>query len=584
MGRFCRLLAAAVTISLGTVGLALAAPSYDDPATPEGWAWAQIKQGRAADFNERCNTTASALDPRAKEEARWTDHCRLLPASFLVDILARSPWRAQVPSAGVVIVGARIEGGIDLQNTRLERSLVLRQCRIEGGINLDAARTDSVVEIVGSQISGAFAAPRFRSEPGLTLRDSEFKWSVSLVGARIDGLLDMDGASVDGHLNADGLQVGDALFMRSNDNNRANFNEVVLVGARVARNVEMSGATLDGNLLADGLQVGAYLFLRSTKQHKASFKGVLLRNVRVAGSVEMDDATFDKDLIVEGLQVGGSLYMRNVVGNGLVNMIFVQTGGGLDLRGATFAQLDLSGASVAGDLRLGGTKWRDAKDRPAGLTLRNARVANLMDTKDAWPTNGHMHIDGFTFTRLGGFEGDTGPNMRARGMKWWDAWARGDPDYTPTPYEQLAAAFVAAGDRPAADEIRYLGRVRQRETESGMRWVLSGFLQYVAGFGIGNYTFRVLYWVAGISLAGALYLWACVPRAREHGPIWCFGASLSRLLPVIEINREFSDFFNDPKRQRLTGLQSSVFSIVGMMGWLLGAILVAAVSGLTQTP
>src|SRR5437899_10081303 len=98
MRHFCRLLAAAVTIWLGTAGQAFAAPSYDDASTPEGWAWAQIRQGRAADFNDRCNTATPGLDPRSKEETRWSDRCRRLPASFLVDILARSPWREQVPT------------------------------------------------------------------------------------------------------------------------------------------------------------------------------------------------------------------------------------------------------------------------------------------------------------------------------------------------------------------------------------------------------------------------------------------------------------------------------------------------------
>jgi len=31
-------------------------------------------------------------------------------------------------------------------------------------------------------------------------------------------------------------------------------------------------------------------------------------------------------------------------------------------------------------------------------------------------------------------------------------------------------------------------------------------------------------------------------RDENHGFIWCYGASLSRLLPVIEINEDFKDF------------------------------------------
>jgi hypothetical protein len=278
--------------------------------------------------------------------------------------------------------------------------------------------------------------------------------------------------------------------------------------------------------------------------------------------------------------------MRDARFAGQVAMVFAHVGGNLDLRGATLPELDLSGASITGDLRLGGPyespPWKGEDGEPGALTLRNTHIGNLMDAKDAWPAKGHLHLDGFTFNHLGGFEGETGTEMRARGMDWWDNWARRDTKYSPAPYAQLAAALTSLGDRDAANEIRYLGRLRECETEKGSAGVLCGALQYVAGFGIGTYTFRVLYWVVGISFLGAALLWMTVPAATQHGPIWCFGASLSRLLLVIEINKEFSAFFDDPKRERLTGWQSFIFSVIGMVGFVLGAILLAAVSGLTQ--
>src|SRR5258708_9385874 len=84
--------------------------------------------------------------------------------------------------------------------------------------------------------------------------------------------------------------------------------------------------------------------------------------------------------------------------------------------------------------------------------------------------------------------------------------------------------------------------------------------------------------------AGGLYLWKYVPAARIRGPFWCFSASLARLFPVIEINKEFSDFFDDPNRTRLTARESLAFNVIGISGWVLGAILIAAISGLTQKP
>lgn len=79
---------------------------YDDLSTSEGWAWAQIKQGQEADFNSRCRT--EALETRRDEETRWENDCRRLSAAFLVDILTKVPWRNEVPSSGVHIIGARI--------------------------------------------------------------------------------------------------------------------------------------------------------------------------------------------------------------------------------------------------------------------------------------------------------------------------------------------------------------------------------------------------------------------------------------------------------------------------------------------
>jgi hypothetical protein len=321
----------------------------------------------------------------------------------------------------------------------------------------------------------------------------------------------------------------------------------------------------------------------------ARFEGVNLLGAKIT-VLSMVGASFDGTLNAESLEVGSHLFMRDANFADAVNMIVAHVAGNLDLRGATLAGLNLSGASVGGALALAGlprktVAWTGKNGEPGALNLHNTHIGNLMDATNAWPAQGHLHLDGFSFNHLGGFAGDTGPEMRDRGMPWWDNWARRDTKYSPAPYAQLAAALTSAGDRDAANEIRYLGRVRERETESGLAYVWSGFLQYVAGFGIGTYTFRVLNWVIVITVFGALYLKESVKGVRDekHGFVWCFGASLSRLLPVIEINKEFTEFFDDSERKRLTGWQSFIFNAMGIVGFVLGAILIAALSGLTQS-
>jgi uncharacterized protein YjbI with pentapeptide repeats len=624
---------AALAICWGISGQALAQASYDNSETPEGWAWARIKEGQEANFNKRCGTPA--LDPRAEDETGWTNSCRRISGKFLVDILTLTPWRNQVPFVGVAISGARIEGDIDFKSAKLDRPLLIAQSRIENDINLNWARTDSLIGLVGSRIAGSFSATEFRSELSLGLSESEFKQNAYLDRAKISGGVNISGATLDKALDATSIQVGAHLLMGSTDQRKASFKRVSLAGAKITGNVQMNG-TFDGELVATLLQVGESLLMGSSKTSfkmvvlarakvtgivimKGTFDGdVTLAGARVGGDVIMNGATFNGTLYADSLQVGASLFMRSVEHNKTsfkkvvldgarvssnifmegaitsqsISMIYADISGTLDIRGTTLAGLDLSGTSIGRDMSLGRlerpntpTRWLTAEGKPSELILRNTRITNLIDTQDAWPTKGHLHLDGFNFARLGGPSGETGHEMRARGIPWWDDWARRDPAYSSTPYEQLAAALVAAGDRAAADEVRFLGRVRQRETEKNWwPWILSGFLRYAAGFGIGTYTFRVLYWVIGISVLGGLYLWQCVPAAYQHGPIWCFGASLSRLLPVIEINKEFTDFFNDPHRARLTSWQSFVFSVIGIAGWVLGAILIAAISGLTQKP
>jgi hypothetical protein len=36
------------------------------------------------------------------------------------------------------------------------------------------------------------------------------------------------------------------------------------------------------------------------------------------------------------------------------------------------------------------------------------------------------------------------------------------------------------------------------------------------------------------------------PNARSRGVLWRLGASLHRLLPIVELNKEFKDFFENP--------------------------------------
>ena len=130
-------------------------------------------------------------------------------------------------------------------------------------------------------------------------------------------------------------------------------------------------------------------------------------------------------------------------------------------------------AANSGSMAPGKPRWTLRDGEPGDLVLRNTHVGDLMDARDAWPTPGASRRSMASPSAiLAASKASRGTEMRARGMSWWDNWARLDPKYTPTPYVQLAAALSKSGDPDDANEVRYLGRERERETLCADAWPL----------------------------------------------------------------------------------------------------------------
>ncbi len=542
-------------------------------------------------------------------------------------LMASLPQNKTSFKKGMSLIGARIAGNVSMIGASFDGPLNAGLMQVAGAlfmnslaqntttfksVSLSSARINQEVLMMGARFDGTLNASYIEVGGNLSMESDAANRTtfddVNLTGAKIKGKLDMSGADFEGALHGETLHVDGNLLMQSDLWREPSFKRVDINGAMVSGSVSMIGASFDGPLYAGLLRVGGNLEMGSLTaerlkdlarrvgslpEYRASqvkFKQVFLTGSKVEGNILIPDTSIEGAVDASFLQVGGNMNMPDSHFADQVEMGLAHIGGSLDLSGAGLAGLDLSGASIAADLKLGGAHesalCKGNGCKPAALNLRNVHIGSRMDARNDWPTQGQLHLEGLTFGRLGGFDGDTGPQMHDQEAKWWDNWARRDPGYSPATYAQLAAAFTNSGDRDAADDIRYFRREREREMacKEGRlgSCVLQTVLGSVAGYGVGSHTFKVIPWVLAFWLAGGLLLWWTVPAAKNRGAIWCSCASLAQLLPVITINKELTDFFNDPERKNLKGWQVFVFSALGVVGLALGAILLIAVSGLTQ--
>jgi len=467
---------------------------------------------------------------------------------------------------------AKIGSNLEMSTSSFSKTVTLNRLSVAGSLFMDDHASFNAVN-----------ANSVKVERSLFMRDhATFGGEVDLGSAKIGSNLEMDTSSFVGIVNANSLNVEGSLFMR----NHTTFGgDVNLGSAKIGINLEMDTSSFAKKANLNRLNVAGSLLMRD----HATFGGeVNLRGATIANNLEMDTSSFAGAVLADPVRVDGNLLMRNgATFKGAVSLIGAKIGDNLHLWGSTAWRLDLSGADVRELLlnglgwwceggkapagaaaaaspngtkptpvhwQLGNPAWReagcDASD-PATLPtliLRNTHVDAFQDSADAWPPT--MDLEGFHYDRLGGVGGMGRNDMRMRSSDEWTDWLARDHTFSTQPYTELSSVLTAAGHRDTADAVQLAGRERERN-EACAGWSHLGscmwltFLSYIAGYGIGLYTFFVLLWVLGLTVLGADVLWYS-SNARQQGYWWRFGASLHWLLPIIELSKEFTNFFDTP--------------------------------------
>ncbi|MCZ6494449.1 MAG: hypothetical protein O6933_10270, partial [Planctomycetota bacterium] len=510
----------------------------------EKWAWSErICLGEVADMSMFRAGDGFGCDPEKADN--WPETQDLSP-EFLETILNHEPYRGALPRTGVRIRCARFNDMLDLSNMVIARPLWLDASRFRQTVSLTDLRSSSLISLDGSVFDGVLIADRLEVAGDLIMRGgAHFKDEFRLLGVKVGGILSAIGSTFDGLFNADRLEVAENLFMSGG----AQFNEVRLLGAKVGWNLEAIGSTFDGLFNGDSLEVAGKLFMT-----KAHFKEVSLSGAKVGDNLETDGSTFDGLFNANRLEVAGDLFMRDGASFNDVNLIGAVIGKHLQLRDSDFdGHLDLTSVSIGEELHL--TSPRAVKDRTRGdenyppprwserarLTLRNAHVAALNDTEDAWGLQpNHLDLVGFTYDRLGGLRATRDSAMSARTTEWLRAWLAKqdgfDTYYNPQPFEQLAKVLRESGYPGKADAILFAARDHQRDspatpwTSKVKLWLLWGLIGY------GYHNGIALLWFAALTGLGA---WVCgkSPFGRRLRAAQRFWYSFDMALPLIALNK-----------------------------------------------
>jgi len=555
---------------------------------------------------------------------------RHVDAALVVDLcLGR---HGEVHPKGLRLVGAVLDGPLDLAFATVTVPIRLDDCQIAGGVDIAEAALP-VFLLHRCRIDGAVRAPGVRVRY-LRLVGTQVAGPVLLRGAVVDRTVVMDGSVLSGSddagyaLDLNGAWVGGVLSLQDGF---ACAGAMRSVGASIGRDLEMWDATIGGvdnagvSFRGVQMQVGGSILSGSgfvtagaVRLSRARIQGDLaLLSARIDGADEDDTA-----LHALGIHVGGSVRLNDLAAAGAVRLSDGVIDGSLTVRGARIGgPVDRYGNSFAADglqvgrsVHLSGGFAAEGEVRFVGasiggqlsfeeaapfrvLALRGARCAELADTAASWPQAGGLELRGFRFDAL---KLDAG---WARRLEW--VRRQGFTTWSPEPYEQLAAYYRATGDEDGARRIRVeQGNDELTHLRTTRRWRSLGYrawrrpLGWLVGYGFRRQ--RAAWMLAAtLVLAGVLFHRAerdgamvphpppaagstsSLPPCGEAYPCfnsWVYGADV--VLPIVDFGQDsaWRPIETDGTGPVWLWARWAFIAI----GWVLASVFVAAFTGLVQ--
>lgn len=360
--------------------------------------------------------------------------------------------------------GAEVKGNVSLLND-------FKAC---GGVVLTAARIDRDLDCKNSKFISKGKIPAIDAN-GVEVKGSVF---LSYDGFEADGRVNLAAAKIDGSLDC----VGGKFI--ANDKELAFF----------ARNIVVKGSVLLRNVVAKG--------------------GVDLVRARINGNLECDGSQFVEEgespaLSVNTAEVNGNVYLRKGLApfgfkaEGKVDLVGTKIDGNLDCEGGQFIGKDAAPALDASTAKIEGFAsfkkgFADGKvelmaarvavgliwyhinsPEKATLDLHLTKVGTLQFSRDSWPTQGHLYLDGLTYDQI-----DSTPPPDVKTQLGWLKLQPQDNRFLSQPFEQLAGVLRKMGLEEDARVVMIAKNQEQaRYVQWRPEWLWYGLFGHLIGYG-----------------------------------------------------------------------------------------------------
>ncbi|NEA59065.1 oxidoreductase [Streptomyces sp. SID13666] len=509
-----------------------------DWTEPEKDLWTAFRRGVVHDLR----TGIPERDDPATDRA-WGPE-RTVRAEVIATLLLDGPPAEPGRVACVKLSGARISGQLNLSGGQVTPYVEMHDCHFDQQILLPECQF-TTLRMVHCSIPRLEAA-RLTTTGDLHLPQCSIEGGIRLTDAHIgtDLLLNQLTVGRDRHgraIAADGLSVAQDVEAELMDVT----GEISLRSARIGGRLSLRGSLLHNPygryaLNAARVTVEHTLYLSAGWMATGGDSGgtppagVRTRNFSCEGAVRLDDGRFGNAVII------------------------------------TRARFRLTGSQQLSLRRIQTPELRFTLSQPptGTVSLAGARVGNLTDTRQSWPESGGLDLAGFSYTTLspaGAFP------LRDR-IAWL---AAATPEYSPEPYEHLAAALRAGGEDSDAREV-LLAKQRRRREALPLAGTLWGYLQDMT-VGYGYRPGRAAVWMAVLWAIGATFFSLHAPPALkpDEAPHWSAPLyALDLLLPVIDLGQDSA--------WKPSGGAQWAATVLVLLGWILATTVAAGASRLLR--